>query len=179
MNKAIFKFRLKNILISLLYLIVVFIFAFINNKLYECFAFILTYTIIRCEFTKAVHGSDFTKSAYKGIVYCRIITFIIQIISIIFIIKVDISKYVNLILAFVLGIINFLGKDYLEYKINKVVFYKGMKVEDLPKDLKGIEYDIIYQYYVKRYKLDKIAINLNYSVDNIKKLKAKIIKRYS
>lgn len=54
-----------------------------------------------------------------------------------------------------------------------------MKVEDLPKDLKGIEYDIIYQYYVKRYKLDKIAINLNYSVDNIKKLKAKIIKRYS
>ena len=43
----------------------------------------------------------------------------------------------------------------------------------------GIEYDIILQYYVKRYKLDKIAINLNYSVDNIKKLKAKIIKRYS
>ena len=54
-----------------------------------------------------------------------------------------------------------------------------MKVDELPKDLKGIEYDIILQYYVKRYKLDKIAINLNYSVDNIKKLKAKIIKRYS
>ena len=99
--------------------------------------------------------------------------------TIIFIIKVAISRYVNLILAFVLGIINFLGKDYLEYKINKVIFYKGMKVDDLPKDLKGIEYDIILQYYVKRYKLDKIAFNLNYSVDNIKKLKAKIIKRYS
>ena len=179
MKKAIFKFKLKNTLISLLYLIVVFIFAFINNKLYECFAFIFTYTIIRCEFTKAIHGSDFTKSAYKGIVYCRIITFVIQIISIIFIIKIDISKYVNLILAFILGVINFLGKDYLEYKLNKVVFYKGMKVDDLPKDLKGIEYDIILQYYVKRYKLDKIAINLNYSVDKIKKLKAKTIKRYS
>lgn len=179
MNKAIFKFRFKNTLISLLYLLVVFIFAFINNKLYECFTFILTYTIIRCEFTKAIHGSDFTKSAYKGIVYCRIITFVIQIISIIFIINIEISKYINLILAFVLGIINFLGKDYLEYKLNKVIFYKGMKAEDLPKDLKGIEYDIIYQYYVKRYKLDKIAINLGYSVDNIKKIKSKIIKRYS
>lgn len=179
MNKAIFKFRFKNTAISLLYLFVVFIFAFINNKLYEGFTFILTYTIIRCEFTKAIHGSDFTKSAYKGIVYCRIITFVIQIISIIFIINIEISKYINLILAFVLGIINFLGKDYLEYKLNKVVFYKGMKVEDLPKDLKGIEYDIMFQYYIKRYKLDKIAINLDYSVDNIKKIKSKIIKRYS
>ena len=179
MNKAIFKFRLKNTLISLLYLLIVFIFAFISDKIYEIFTFILTYTIIRCEFTKMIHGSDFTKSSYKGIVYCRLITFAIQIISIIFIINIDISKYINLILAFILGIINFLGKDYLEYKINKVVFYKGMKVDELPKDLKGIEYDIIYQYYIKRYKLDKIAINLNYSVDNIKKLKAKIIKRYS
>lgn len=179
MNKAIFKFRFKNTLISLCYLAAVILFAFISNKLYEGFAFILTYTIIRCEFTKAVHGSDFTKSAYRGIKYCRIITFIIQIISIIFIINVNISRYVNLILAFVLGIINFLGKDYLEYKLHKIVFYKGMKVEDLPKDLKGIEYDIIYQYYIKRYKLDKIAINLNYSIDNIKKIKAKIIKRYS
>lgn len=179
MNKAILKFRFKNTLISLLYLALVFLFAFINNKLYEGFALILTYTIIRCEFTKAIHGSDFTKSAYKGIKYCRIITFVIQIISVVFIINIDISRYVNLILAFILGVINFLGKDYLEYKLHKVVFYKGMKVEDLPKDLKGIEYEIMYQYYVKRYKLDKIAINLNYSIDNIKKLKAKVIKRYS
>ena len=111
MNKAIFKFRLKNTLISLLYLLIIFIFAFISDKIYEIFTFILTYTIIRCEFTKMIHGSDFTKSAYKGIVYCRLITFAIQIISIIFIINIDISKYINLILAFILGIINFLGKD--------------------------------------------------------------------
>lgn len=130
MNKAIFKFRLKNTLISLLYLLIVFIFAFISDKIYEIFTFILTYTIIRYEFTKMIHGSDFTKSSYKGIVYCRLITFAIQIISIIFIINIDISKYINLILAFILGIINFLGKDYLEYKLNKVVFYKGMTVEE-------------------------------------------------
>lgn len=179
MNKAIIKFKVKNTAISLIYLLMVCLFAALVDKIYEGLVFIMTYTLIRCEFTKAVHGSDFTKSAYKGIVYCRLITFAVQIVSLIFIIAVDISKYINLVLAFLLGVINFLSKDYLEHKLHNVVFYKGMKVEDIPKDLKGIEYDIIYQHYVLRYKLDKIAINLNYSVDNIKKLKAKIIKRYS
>jgi hypothetical protein len=78
----------------------------------------------------------------------------------------------------ILGIINFLAKDYLEHKVNKIKFYKGMLAEDIPSDLVGIEYEIILQYYVKRYKLDKIAYNLSYSVESIKKIKAKIIKRY-
>jgi hypothetical protein len=82
-------------------------------------------------------------------------------------------------LAGLLGIINFLAKDYLEHKVKKIKFYKGMLAEDIPDDLVGIEYEIIYQYYVKRYKLDKIGYNLNYSKDNIYKIKAKIIKRYS
>ena len=139
----------------------------------------VTYTFIRDEFEKAVHGSDFTTSAHKGIVYCRIITTIVQLISIIFLVKVDISKYINILLAGVLGIINFLAKDYLEHKVKQIKFYKGMSAEDIPKELVGIEYEIIKQYYVLRYKLDKIAYNLNYSADNIYKIKAKIIKRYS
>ena len=139
----------------------------------------LTYSVIRNEFTKAVHGSDFTTSAHKGIVLCRIITTIVQLISIIFLVKVDISKYINIWLAGCLGIINFFAKDYLEYKIKKTKFYKGMLAEDIPKDLVGIEYEIIYRYYVKRYKLDKIAYDLQYSYDNVYKIKAKILKRYS
>jgi hypothetical protein len=94
-------------------------------------------------------------------------------------VKVDISKYINIGLAVVLGIINFLTKDYLEHKVKKIKFYKGMLAEDIPDYLVGIEYEVIYQYYVKRYKLDKIAYNLNYSKDNINKIKAKVIKRYS
>ena len=54
-----------------------------------------------------------------------------------------------------------------------------MTEDDIPKDLVGIEKEIVLQYYIKRYKLDKIAFNVGYSVDNVKKLKAKIIKRYS
>ena len=63
-------------------------------------------------------------------------------------------------------------------KVNSV-FFKGMTKEELPKNLRGIEYQIMYQYYVKRDKLDKIAMNLGYSASNIKCLKSHIMKKYS
>lgn len=179
LNRIILENKIKNTTYDLICLLVVLIVAFISDKLIEFLTFMLTYSLIRNEFTKAVHGSDFTVSAHKGIVYCRIITTIVQLISIIFLVKIDISKYINIGLAFTLGVINFFAKDYLEYKIKKTKFYKGMLAEDIPEDLVGIEYEIIYQYYVKRYKIDKIAFNLNYGYDNINKIKAKIIKRYS
>lgn len=179
LNSIILKYRIKNLILSLLHLILVLIVAFISDKLIEFLTFMITYTIIRDEFTKAVHGSDFTTSASKGIVLCRIITTCVQLISIIFLVKVDISKYINIWLAGCLGVINFFAKDYLDYRIKKTKFYKGMLAEDIPDDLVGIEYEIIYQYYVLRYKLDKIGYNLNYSSDNIYKIKAKVIKRYS
>ena len=179
LKRRLFEFRVKNLILNLLFLSIVFACAYVFDKWFEAFAYILTYTIIRNEFTKALHGTDLTTSNHKGIQYCRYITFIVQLISITFIITIDISKYINIILAFTLGIINFFAKDYLQYKLYKAKFYKGMGAKDIPQDLVGIEYKIIEQYYVKRYKLDKIAYNLGYSVDNIKKLKSKIIKRYS
>ena len=179
LNKIILQNKIKNISLSLLYLLGVLIIAFIFDKLIEFLIFMITYTVIRNEFTKAVHGSDFTTSAHKGIVYCRIITTIVQLISIIFLVKVDVSKFINMGLAWCLGVINFFAKDYLEHKVKKCIFYKGMSSDKIPSELTGIEYEIINQYYVKRYKLDKIALNLGYSYDNINKIKAKIIKRYS
>lgn len=179
LNSIIRANKTKNLMLSLLHLLGVLIVAFISDKLLEFLVFMITYTFIRDEFTKAVHGSDFTDSAHKGIVYCRIITTIVQLISIIFLVKVDISKYINILFGVILGIINFLVKDYLEHKVKKIKFYKGMLAEDIPVELVGIEYEVIYQYYVKRLKLDTIAYNLNYSYDNINKIKAKIIRRYS
>lgn len=179
LNSIIRAYKTKNIIISLVHLILVLVVAFISDKLIEFIIFMFTYTLIRSEFTKAIHGSDFTESAHKGIIYCRIITTIVQLLSIIFLVKVDISKYINLLLAVVLGIINFLAKDYLEHKVKNIRFYKGMSADDIPKDLNGIEYDIVYRYYVKREKIDKIAYNLNYSYDSIYKIKAKVVKRYS
>lgn len=179
LNSIIRKYRIKNTIYDLLCLLVVLIVAFISDKLIEFLTFMFTYTFIRSEYTKAIHGSDFTTKAHKGIVYCRIITTIVQLVSIAILVKVDISKYYNIMIGVELGVINFFAKDYLEHQIKKIKFYKGMLAEDIPSELIGIEYEIIYQYYVKRYKIDKIAYNLNYSYDNIYKIKAKIIKRYS
>ena len=179
LNKIIRRYKIKNFLISLLYLLGVLVVAFLSDKLIEFITFMFTYTIIRDEFTKAIHGSDFTTSAHKGIIYCRIITTIVQLLSIIFLVQVDISKYMNLLLAGLLGVINFLAKDYLEHKVKKIRFYKGMSVNDIPQELTGIEYDIIYQYYVKRKQIEQIAYKLNYSYDNIYKIKAKVVKKYS
>lgn len=179
LNSIILKYRVKNTVYDILCLFIVLTVAFISDKLIEFLTFLLTYTLIRSEFTKAVHGSDFTKSAHKSIILCRVITTVVQLISIVFLVKIDISKYCNILIAIGLGIINFLAKDYLEHKVKKIKFYKGMLATDIPDDLCGIEYEVIYQYYVKRYKLDKIGYNLNYSSDNIYKIKAKILKRYS
>ena len=179
LNSIIRAYKVKNLLLSLLHLTFVLIIAFISNKLAEFLIFMLTYTFIRDEFEKAIHGSDFTNSPSKAIKLCRLITTIVQLVSLIFLISFNISKYINILFAVCLGVVNFIAKDYLEYKVKKCKFYKGMLAEDIPDDLVGIEYEIIKQYYVNRYKLDKIAYNLNYSKDNINKIKAKILKRYS
>ena len=46
-------------------------------------------------------------------------------------------------------------------------------------NLQGVEYEIMYLYYVKRCKLEYIAQKVHYSTSNVKQLKANIIKRYS
>ena len=82
MNKIkrdILKEQTKNILLDIAELIVIFLFAYIFNKWIEMIVYVMTFSIIRSEFTKAVHGIDFTKSACKGIKYCRYITFFIQV----------------------------------------------------------------------------------------------------
>ena len=82
LNSIIRAYKTKNLLLSLLHLLVVLIVAFISDKLIEFLIFMVTYTFIRDEFEKAVHGSDFTNSAHKSIVLCRIITTIVQLLSI-------------------------------------------------------------------------------------------------
>ena len=179
LNSIIRKNNIKNFIYDFSAYLIIFILAVIFDKWLEMLVYITTYTIIRSEFTKMIHGKDFTESYAKGIVYCRIITFVVQAISITFLIKANISRYGNMILALALGVINFFAKDYLEYKVKKTIFFKGMTKEQLPTDLKGVEYDIMYQYYVKRYKLEYIAQKVSYSISNVKQIKANILKRYS
>lgn len=163
LNRIIKEEKFKNLIFDLGFYLVIFILSWTFDKWFEMFTYVVTFTVIRCEFTKAVHGKDFTESYSKGIKYCRYITFGVQVISLIFLINIDISKYVNLILAFVLGIINFFAKDYLEYVIlvkhyeNKIKEFnskplENMSIEEMKKIMPGIKYDrleIVYNFLHK------------------------------
>ena len=64
MNKIILKFRIKNLLQDVIFYAIIFILAYLFDKIIEITCYILTYTAIRNEFSKAIHGKDFTNSAY-------------------------------------------------------------------------------------------------------------------
>ena len=119
LNSIILKHRIKNTFWDILAYLAVFILAYIFNKPYELFIYIVSYTFIRNEFTKAIHGKDFTDSSAKAIIYCRLITMVIQSVSIIFLININFLRYVNILLAVSLGVINFFAKDYFEYHLVK------------------------------------------------------------
>lgn len=114
----------------------------------------------------------------KTLLKCALTT--IAVFSIICIIIPSKNEFifVSIIFTYLLTTLSFYVRDYLDKNI-KTTFYKGMTSDELPSDLKGIDYDIMNLYYVKRKQLEYIAGAVNYSVDNVKKLKAKILKRYS
>ena len=163
LTRIIREEKIKNATYDIIFLLVVFIVAYLFNKWYEAFIYIFSYTFIRLEFTKAIHGKDFTEYYYKGIKYCRYITFVVQLISLIFIINVNISKYINLSLAFILGIINFFAKDYLEIVMLNKHYEEKIKefnskpleelsVEEMKRLMPSIKYDrleIVYNFIHK------------------------------
>lgn len=68
------------------------------------------------------------------------------------------------------------------FKYKERIIRKGINEQELiqmcdEKGLNELEKSIMVDYYCKGYKLDKIAIKNQYSVDNIKKIKAKLLKR--
>lgn len=154
--------------VSTLFLIL--LFAFLNDKLLEIITTIIFFFIFRKRFEKQYHA--------KSLIHCSIISIIVFIILTRIALRFSISILFIIILTFSTNLISFYVRDYLDKNI-KTTFYKGMNADELPSDLKGIDYDIMNLYYVKRKQLEYIAGAVNYSVDNVKKLKAKILKRYS
>ena len=170
---------LKEALVYTLLTTIVLATSSIFGVLLEMSLFILYFYFIKELFTKQFHADTIVKSPSKAVALCFTITFLTQFTFIFILVHFELSFYTNIYLGIGLGLFSYILQDYLESKFQKIVFFKGMKVEDLPNDLVGIEYEIMYQYYVKRYKLGKIAINLGYSIENIKRIKKKVALFYS
>lgn len=170
---------LKETLIYVLLTTIVLATSSIFGVLLEMSLFILYFYFIKELFSKQFHADTIVKSPSKAVALCFTITFLTQFTFIFILVRFELSFYTNIYLGIGLGLFSYILQDYLESKFKKLVFFKGMKVEDLPNDLVGIEYEVMKRYYVDRYQIKEIASDLGYGIDNIKKIKAKIIKRYS
>lgn len=170
---------LKETLIYVLLTTIVLATSSIFGVLLEMSLFILYFYFIKELFSKQFHADTIVKSPSKAVALCFTITFLTQFTFIFILVRFELSFYTNIYLGIGLGLFSYMLQDYLESKFQKIVFFKGMKVEDLPNDLVGIEYEVMKRYYVDRYQIKEIASDLGYGIDNIKKIKAKIIKRYS
>ena len=170
---------LKETLIYVLLTTIVLATSSIFGVLLEMSLFILYFYFIKELFSKQFHADTIVKSPSKAVALCFTITFLTQFTFIFILVRFELSFYTNIYLGIGLGLFSYILQDYFECKFKKLVFFKGMKVEDLPNDLVGIEYEVMKRYYVDRYQIKEIASDLGYGIDNIKKIKAKIIKRYS
>lgn len=170
---------LKETLIYVLLTTIVLATSSIFGVLLEMSLFIIYFYFIKELFSKQFHADTIVKSPSKAVALCFTITFLTQFTFIFILVRFELSFYTNIYLGIGLGLFSYMLQDYLESKFQKIVFFKGMKVEDLPNDLVGIEYEVMKRYYVDRYQIKEIASDLGYGIDNIKKIKAKIIKRYS
>lgn len=170
---------LKETLIYTLLTTIVLATSSIFGVLLEMSLFIIYFYFIKELFSKQFHADTIVKSPSKAVALCFTITFLTQFTFIFILVHFELSFYTNIYLGIGLGLFSYMLQDYLESKFKKLVFFKGMKVEDLPNDLVGIEYEVMKRYYVDRYQIKEIASDLGYGIDNIKKIKAKIIKRYS
>ena len=170
---------LKETLIYVLLTTIVLATSSIFGVLLEMSLFIIYFYFIKELFSKQFHADTIVKSPSKAVALCFTITFLTQFTFIFILVHFELSFYTNIYLGIGLGLFSYMLQDYLESKFKKLVFFKGMKVEDLPNDLVGIEYEVMKRYYVDRYQIKEIASDLGYGIDNIKKIKAKIIKRYS
>lgn len=156
----LFLYQAKGMAISIINLVAILTIAYFFNKLTEMLIFTLTYNVIRKDFTLAVHGNDFTASHSKAVKICRLITFVIQFISIIFIISIDISKFLNTFLACVLGILNFVFKFYienylgLELKLRNPDMLKKMCDE---ANISENAYKRLYMKYIEKKSIKEIA----------------------
>ena len=76
---------------------------------------------------------------------------------------------------------SFITSRFVKNTIRKL--YRGMPIDEFNKsiskvtDKDSLQYKICYMYYIDRKSELEISYSVNYSVDNIKKIKSKINKK--
>lgn len=176
--------EIREFVIWLLYNALLLTIAFLLERFLQMLVFLLLFNFFHNAFNYRFHSDDITQTSITAVKLCKIITIIIEILFLIFCKEIDISLYSNLFIMASICLGNCLIKFIIiqTFKYKERIIRKGINEQELiqmcdEKGLNELEKSIMVDYYCKGYKLDKIAIKNQYSVDNIKKIKAKLLKR--
>lgn len=148
---------------------------FINNVILEYFIIIISFFFMRQCFGKSYHADSVIK--------CTTLSIMTFVLSTRLSLPIYLTILCNIFIGCLVAYIMHIWYYYIKYTTNTgITICKGMSLENLLEiknqyNLNEMEFDILNDYYVKKHKLDKIAITYSYSVDNIKKIKAKALKK--
>ena len=158
------------IVYNLFTMFVIFLIAYMFDSVIECIFITLSFWINKFAFGKPFHAKD-SKTC-----------FVISSISYIILNKLASSTIgITYLWQVILGVMfSFITSRFVKKTIIKL--YKGMPIDEFDDavlkitDKDSLQYKICHMFYVERKSELEIAHNVGYSIDNIKKIKAKINK---
>ena len=159
------------IIYNLFSMAVILLIAYFLNSVIECIFITLSFWINKFAFGKPFHAKD-TKTC-----------FIISSASYIILNKLATSTIgISFLWQVILGVMfSFITSRFVKNTVRKL--YRGMPIDDFNKsilkvtDKNSLQYQICYLYYIDRKSELEISYKVNYSIDNIKKIKSKINKK--
>lgn len=107
------KYRIKGILVYLLYNIILLTISYFMGRFYQMLTFVLFYSFIQNCFNYRFHADSFINDPVKAVNVCKIITISVELIYLAFCKDLDISVYSNLFIIFAISLVNCL----LEFEI--------------------------------------------------------------
>ena len=148
---------------------------FINNTTWQFVVIFVSFCVMRAVFGKSYHANS--------IITCTTLSCVVFVIAT----RLSLPPYISILCNVIIGLL-VAYMMYVLYYFNKytnsqgITISRGMSEDALNNLLSNhnvneIETKILKDYYVKRKSLQYIATSVGYSIDNVKKIKAKLLKR--
>lgn len=170
------KNKIKYFLASFTQFIGIILLSILFERVIEILIIIPLFFWFRSKYTKTYHA----KTIWQCTLYTLLMFLIICIISQ----PIQISILITIILCFLVTEFLYYLRDYLDFlKVKKFKIYKGMNKDVLLNkckmyDLTEIETQVLTMYYCDKLKRWQIGNVLNYSEDNISKIKEKALNKF-
>lgn len=181
-NKLIL-FKIKGLLSYILYNAILLTFSYFVGRFYQMLLFVLFYNTIQNSFKYRFHADTIQHDPIKAVRLCKIITIFVELIYLILCNRLDISIYSNLLIIFIIALLNAILEFSLEiFLIKEDDLRNESKLLLLCKKAKLSKNatDRMVMKYIKNMTYQEIADLECVDVDSIKRSisrsKAKIFK---